>query len=74
MMALEQAQQELLKHSWDNFVLHPPSIAEGGRGVVVVGCPGCQKPMQTPNQFMRHLAEDVLPVIFSYEREPGEEG
>lgn len=75
MMTLEQAKQELLKHEWDHFVTGDGrSIAQGGQGVVVVGCKGCRISMQTQNQFMHHLAEDVLPLIFGYEREPGEEG
>ena len=73
MMNIEQARAELLRHSFDNFVDEPPSIAEGGRSVVVVGCPACRKRMQTINQFMHHIADDVLPGIFRM-REVGEEG
>lgn len=50
------AQQELLKHYWDTFVEDPPTVAQGG-------CPPCRKRFNTANQFMRHLAEDVLPQI-----------
>ena len=32
---LKAAQTELMKHSLDTFVDNPPSVAEGGRGVVV---------------------------------------
>src|SRR5262252_6845981 len=37
---LSAAKAELMKHSLDTFVDVPPSVAEGGRGVVVTGCPG----------------------------------
>lgn len=60
---LQAAQRELLKHTWGMFVLDPPSIAEGGNGVVVPGCDHCQKYMTTRDQFMDHLANDVLPDI-----------
>jgi len=35
-------QTELRRHTWDTFVDNPPAIAQGGKGVVVVGCPACQ--------------------------------
>lgn len=72
-MNLKEAQAELQRHTFDFFVDNPPSIAEGGKGVVTPGCPACRKRLQTVNQFVSHLAEDVLPVFLS-EREPGEEG
>ena len=60
---LAAAKAELMKHSLGTFVDDPPSIAEGGRGVVVSGCPACRKPFGTVNQLMHHLADDVLPVV-----------
>ena len=60
---LSAAKAELMKHSLDTFVDEPPSVAEGGRGVVVTGCPNCRKRFQTVNQLMYHLADDVLPKI-----------
>jgi hypothetical protein len=30
---------ELQQHDFSNFVDEPPSVAQGGRGVVVTGCP-----------------------------------
>jgi hypothetical protein len=36
---LSAAKDELMKHSLDTFVDEPPSVAKGGRGVVVTGCP-----------------------------------
>lgn len=60
---LAAAKHELLNHSLGTFVHDPPSIAEGGQGVVVTGCPACRKRSGTVNQLMHHLADDVLPVI-----------
>jgi len=45
------------------FVPEPPSIAQGGRGVVVPGCPACMKRINTMSQFLDHLADDVLPAL-----------
>ncbi len=60
---LAPAKQELLRHSLGTFVLNPPSVAGGGQGVVVTGCPPCQKRLHTTNHFVKHLADDVLPRI-----------
>jgi len=60
---IQIAREEIEKHSLDTFVDDPPSIAKGGRGVVVTGCPACRKKFQSINQFVNHLADDVLPVI-----------
>jgi hypothetical protein len=57
------AREELSNHSMDAFVDNPPSIAQGGHGVVVSGCPGCRKKFQSVNQFVQHLLDDVAPVI-----------
>jgi hypothetical protein len=62
-------QAELRKHDFDCFVDQRPSVANGGKGVVVPGCPYCKKQFYTMVQFMRHLTEDVLPQLFI--REPG---
>jgi hypothetical protein len=72
-MTLREAQAELSRHTFDTFVDEPPSMAQGGKGVVVPGCPACSKRFQTMDQFMWHLTEDVLPEIFRM-REVGEEG
>jgi hypothetical protein len=53
---------ELQRHDFDTYVDNPPSIAQGGRGVVVSGCPACKKQMQSVNQFMHHLLDEVLPA------------
>jgi hypothetical protein len=60
---LEAAQHELMKHHWDTFCTQPLSIAEGGKGVIVPGCVACRKLLYTNNQYLSHLALDVLPGI-----------
>jgi len=60
---LEAAQHELMKHHWDTFCTKPLSIAEGGQGVIVPGCVHCRKLLYTNNQYLSHLALDVLPQI-----------
>jgi len=60
---LSAAKAELMKHGLDSFVDNPPSVAEGGSGVVVTGCPACRKSFHTCNQLMQHLADEVLPKI-----------
>ena len=60
---LKNAKDELMRHSLDTFVDNPPSVAQGGSGVVVTGCPACRKRFQTINQLMYHLGDDVLPTI-----------
>ena len=60
---LKVAKIELLRHNLDTFVDNPSSVAEGGTEVVVPGCAVCRKKLQTVNQLMQHLADDVLPVI-----------
>ena len=57
------AKAELRKHRQRAFVNNPPSIAEGGSGVVVPGCAFCKKRLNTGRQFLEHLAKDVLPNI-----------
>jgi len=38
-------------------------IALGGKGVVVPGCEACHIRIGTNSQYLRHLADDVLPAI-----------
>jgi hypothetical protein len=56
-------QQQIRRHGFDYFIDEPPSMAQGGRGVCVPGCPTCRKPIQSMNQFIEHLAGDVLPRV-----------
>jgi hypothetical protein len=60
---LNAAKTELMQHHWDAFVDDLPSVAQGGNGVIVPGCTHCKKRINTTDQFIRHLAEDVLSVI-----------
>src|SRR5260221_13758390 len=57
------AQREWKRHHWEHFVDNPPCIAQGGTGVVVPGCPACNKTSNTMNGFVEHLANDGLPGI-----------
>jgi hypothetical protein len=63
---LAAAQRELMRHTWDTFVQNPPSMAQGGKGTVVPGCVPCQKIIYTTDQYLSHLALDVLPVILEF--------
>jgi hypothetical protein len=54
---------ELQRHDLSHFVDESPSIAQGGRGVVVSGCPTCRKKFGTMPQFLDHLTDDVLPAV-----------
>jgi hypothetical protein len=58
-------QKEIQRHDLSTFVDEPPSVAQGGRGVVVPGCPACKKRFGTIGQFIDHLTNDVLPVILN---------
>jgi hypothetical protein len=35
----------------------------GRKGVVVSGCPACEKRINTMTQFLDHLANDVMPAL-----------
>jgi hypothetical protein len=60
---LRALQKEIRRHTFDTFVENPPSMAEGGKGVVVPGCSACQKRIHTMAKFVDHLADDVLPPL-----------
>jgi hypothetical protein len=64
-------QQEIRQHDFNYFVHEPPSIAQGGKGVVVPGCPTCLKRINTMSQFLDHLAEDVMPALIERLSEEG---
>jgi hypothetical protein len=71
-------QAELQNHTWDTFVENPPAIGQGGKGVVVPGCPACRKRINTMGQFLDHISNDVLPAVLegavsTSKREPGDE-
>jgi hypothetical protein len=58
---LQAAQAELMRHSWDTFVNDPPPGAR--KGSVVPGCVACRKVLYTDNQYLSHVAIDILPGI-----------
>ena len=60
---LAAIQKEIYRHDFSYFVDEPPSVAQGGKGVVVAGCPACLKRVNTMQQFLDYLAKDVLPAL-----------
>lgn len=60
---LRALRSEIQRHDFSNFVDKPSSVAQGGNGVVVSGCPTCKKKFGTMPQFLDHLTDDVLPVV-----------
>ena len=60
---LAAIQQETQRHDFSHFVENPPTIAEGGKGVVVSGCPTCRKRINSMSQFLDHLAYDAMPAL-----------
>jgi hypothetical protein len=60
---LAAIQKEIHRHDFSYFVDEPPSVAEGGKGVVVAGCPVCKKRINTMTQFLDHLTNDAMPAL-----------
>jgi hypothetical protein len=60
---LRALQTEIRRHDFSTFLTEKPSMANGGTGVVVPGCPACRKRINTMPQFLDHLADDVLPNL-----------
>lgn len=52
-----------MRHTWDTFADDPRSVEAGGNGIVVPGCPVCHKRINTIDEFLRHLSDEVLPII-----------
>jgi hypothetical protein len=74
---LHALQKEIRRHDFATFIDRPPSVAQGGEGVVVPGCPQCKKRLNTHSQFLDHLANDVLPPLLdrlSSEQSAGKHG
>jgi hypothetical protein len=44
---LQALQTEIRRHCFDIFLDEKPSMAQGGAGVVVPGCPACKKRIDT---------------------------
>jgi hypothetical protein len=68
---LAAIQKEIQRHDLSYFVDNPPSVAAGGRGVVVAGCPTCRKRINTISQFLDHLTKDALPPLIGWRLETG---
>ena len=62
-LLLAAIQKEIQRHDLSYFVDEPPSVAEGGRGVVVAGCPACRKRINTIPEFLEHLSKDAMPAL-----------
>ncbi len=60
---LAAIQKEIQRHDLSYFVDEPPPVAQGGRGVVVAGCPACRKRINTISQFLDHLTKDAMPPL-----------
>jgi hypothetical protein len=58
---LTAIQREIQSHDFSSFVDEPPTVAQGGKGVVVPGCPKCHKRLNNMGQFLDHLANDAMP-------------
>ena len=56
-------QKEIHRHDFSYFVDEPLSVAQGGKGVVVSGCPTCRKRINTMTQFLDHLTNDAMPAL-----------
>jgi hypothetical protein len=52
---LRALQTEIHRHTFDTFVENPPSMAEGGKGVVVPGCPACRKRINLKGDALHSL-------------------
>jgi hypothetical protein len=60
---LAAIQQEIHRHDFSHFIDEPPSVAEGGKGVVVGGCRACRKRLNSMSQYLDHLANDAMPGL-----------
>jgi hypothetical protein len=54
---LAALKSEIQRHNLSTFIDSPPSVAQGGRGVVVTGCAMCRKQFGTIAQFVDHLTK-----------------
>lgn len=70
---LRAIQQEILQHDFSYFVDEPPSIAQGGRGVIVPGCPACMKRINTMACFVNVKGCPLLRTerLHAWERRAG---
>jgi hypothetical protein len=62
-------QREIHSHDFSHFVDEPPSLAEGGKGIVVPGCPKCRVRINTLSHFLDDLSNDAIPALLDDRRE-----
>jgi hypothetical protein len=60
---LAALKQEIQRHDFSTFITEERSVAQGGNGVCVPGCPVCRKQLNTMSQFIDDLTDDVLPRV-----------
>ena len=60
---LRAIQNEIRRHDFDTFSDEPPSVAQGGRGIVTPGCVTCKKKLFTTPEYIDHICNDVLPKL-----------
>jgi hypothetical protein len=51
---LAAIQREIYRHDFSHFE---------ETGVIVSGCPACKRRINSMNQFLDHLAKDVMPPL-----------
>jgi hypothetical protein len=66
---LDIIRHEMHRHHFDTFVDEPPSIAQGGSGVVVSGCSFCRVQFRTVEQYVQHLTGRVMRAVREFECE-----
>jgi hypothetical protein len=54
---LAAIQKEIHRHDFSYFVDEPPSVVQGGKGVVVAGCPACRKKNQHDDSILGSLGK-----------------
>ncbi len=62
-LLLSAIQKEIHRHDLSYLADEPPSVAHGGKGVVVSGCPACKKRINTMTRFLDHLSNDTMPAL-----------
>jgi hypothetical protein len=60
---LRALQIEIRRHDFGTFVDNPPSVAQGGNGVVVPGCAFCKKRLNTSGSLQITLRTMCFPLL-----------
>lgn len=60
---LHALQIEIRRHTFDTFVDGPPSVAQGGKGIVTPGCVYCRKRIFTIQAYTDHICDEVIPAL-----------